>query len=160
MPSLDSVPETPDSKSKRDKRSGVSAKYSDRADDWALALLSELDKFLPSAGAVFLEHSYPSLRESRDTSSYTRAAYQSLVPKKALTSQQKESKKADLRKTVKDVNCTSELQLDKATEKTKDVDGYTRLLGGLEYTDEEKLCGALESLKGSVEQTKTQVGAD
>ena len=37
IPNINNDPETPDSKSKRDKRNDINAKYNDRrADDWAL----------------------------------------------------------------------------------------------------------------------------
>ena len=49
--------------------------------------------------------------------------------------EQKEAKKIELRKSVKDINCTNESQFDKVLEKIKDVDGYIRLLNGLVYTE-------------------------
>jgi hypothetical protein len=157
VPNINNDPETPDSKSKRDKKNDINAKYNDRADDWALTLFNELDKFLPNADVVYLETNHPRLRENRDINSYIRAAYQSLVSKKTLSNQQKESKKIELRKSVKDIHCTNESQFDKVLEKIKDVDGYIRLLNGMEYTEEEKMYDALESFKGNMEQIKVQI---
>ena len=68
IPNINNDPETPDSKSKRDKRNDINAKYNDRADDWALTIFNGLDKFLPNADVVFLELNHPQLRENRDAS--------------------------------------------------------------------------------------------